>query len=1157
MHAKKTMRFLGLLMAVSMLLSLAAPALAAPPSPEQDTKEFGSVALDGKGAARPHEQPLIKDLKLARLYGDIPNPRAYKRLMEAERQALAAGVSPKTLGYGTQAAEQILYVLVEFTGTQTFDILDEETCEPTGETITIEGPLHNMIPHPGPRDNNTFWAEDFSAELYQSLLFDDASGGIGVVRTDLNNGAGVDLTGKTFRAYYNEVSEGAYDPGGMVVGWIQVPVSEGEYGADGCIPGVGFTTDNRNGPFWRFAADALDALNAMYPDFDWTVWDPDGDGFVNNIQFIHAGMGQEAGGGAQGDFSIWSKSTWVNWPDGYLVDPVNNIRVNHIGVNPENIDVGVAAEEFGHTVFGLPDLYSYDYTYSNSIGFWTIMSGGSWNGELGGMEPAPFPLWFRWLVGWANESNMAIFDINSEEATVTLGQREKTPEGTLEGLMFRLPDIVEIIENPMDTGQAWWGARGDLMENTLIQGFDLTGATAPVVFSFDSWWDIEVDWDYGFFKVSTDGGATWDVLPDTTGFLTDANPNAQNQGWGLTGAGEGRLEFDLSAYAGQNVLVRLEYWTDMAVNELGWFVDNFSLDDATGNLFTDNVESPPGGWTVDGWLLVPYEKTSPNYYMAEWVNYSGFDHGLHYAYQTVYTDDDEWEVDRVNYNAPGLLVYYRDTRWDTTMPGDFFAPPSIGYKQGLLVVDSHPWPWRWESDGANLGGRVQSADATFTLHDKAAVDVRRGNWTTGEIIETNTFGPIPADPTFNDWYGYYPGFWYPDEGGPYVYWVDTDASTVIPAEDIYSVRISHWDGAPFQELYGARVAGYPLADGNPGDWWYNPGGRVNWGVHFDVEEVAPDGSWAKVHVYRYALDYTFTSDKDMVEATPMNPEPQTFTFTATKTGTGTSPEPAQFVFDLPETLDYVSVEANYGDYSWHPGTRQVRWSGWVGQPLEVTINTMATGASTVWASVDDGAGVTDLLGWATGARVNVQQGFAGYKSTKDAYIDLWDPNGNHGGEYWVRVRQTNIQKALVRFDDLMDRIPAGAQVTSAMLSLTSHAPTNAQWQEVKVAPVLTDWVEGQVTWNQAALGMPWTTPGGDYGDAVDAVVVDTPDERYTWDVTEIVQDWVDGVHPNYGFALFSDTQKGSVQYRFWGHDWPSPPADPNAYPALVIEYYLP
>ena len=49
-------------------------------------------------------------------------------------------------------------------------------------------------------------------------------------------------------------------------------------------------------------------------------------------------------------------------------------------LQPENADVGVFCEEFGHNVFGLPDLYTLDF--ENSIGFWGIMAAGAWGGVI-------------------------------------------------------------------------------------------------------------------------------------------------------------------------------------------------------------------------------------------------------------------------------------------------------------------------------------------------------------------------------------------------------------------------------------------------------------------------------------------------------------------------------------------------------------------------------------------------------------------------------------------------------------------------------------------------------------------------------------------------------------------------------------------------------
>ena len=45
--------------------------------------------------------------------------------------------------------------------------------------------------------------------------------------------------------------------------------------------------------------EVVDAVNADDPAFAWQTYDGDGNGFVDNFTVLHAGMGQEAGGGQQ------------------------------------------------------------------------------------------------------------------------------------------------------------------------------------------------------------------------------------------------------------------------------------------------------------------------------------------------------------------------------------------------------------------------------------------------------------------------------------------------------------------------------------------------------------------------------------------------------------------------------------------------------------------------------------------------------------------------------------------------------------------------------------------------------------------------------------------------------------------------------------------
>ncbi len=274
----------------------------------------------------------------------------------------------------------------------------------------------------------------------------------------------------------------------------------------------------------------VDAVEADNPAFSWQKYDGNADGIVDNFTVIHAGMGQEAGGGAEGDFAIWSHASLLDFPTGYLACakgsagcPDRDVFVREYSMDPENIDIGVISEEFGHAAFGLPDLYTTDT--DSSISNWAIMESGSWNGKLGGMQPAPFPLWFKYILGWAKPLEIN-YDTGLSIAKV--GQLSLRPAGTQSGIKINLPDKTVEVPNPLGTGQAWWSAVGDLLSNTITHQFDLTGTTAPV-FSFASSWSIEEDWDYGYVEVSADGGATWAILQDMDGVLPEHQPQRQQR----------------------------------------------------------------------------------------------------------------------------------------------------------------------------------------------------------------------------------------------------------------------------------------------------------------------------------------------------------------------------------------------------------------------------------------------------------------------------------------------------------------------------------------------------------------------------------------------------------------------------------------------------
>ncbi len=98
------------------------------------------------------------------------------------------------------------------------------------------------------------------------------------------------------------------------------------------------------------------------------------------------------------------------------------------------------------------------------------------------------------------------------------------------------------------------------------------------VYSGDSvklwmWYDIETDWDYAYVEVSTDGSTFTPIAGSVT---TESDPNGNNRGHGITGSSGGWIEagFDLSAYLGQLVFIRISYYTDSYVANEWIYVDD-------------------------------------------------------------------------------------------------------------------------------------------------------------------------------------------------------------------------------------------------------------------------------------------------------------------------------------------------------------------------------------------------------------------------------------------------------------------------------------------------------------------------------------------------------------------------------------------------------
>ena len=129
------------------------------------------------------------------------------------------------------------------------------------------------------------------------------------------------------------------------------------------------------------------------------------------------------------------------------------------------------------------------------------------------------------------------------------------------------------------SGMSWYSGASDLRDVSIVGTVDLSGMSEATL-TFDTYYAIEEQWDFGFVQVSTDGGITWTSLANDytrSDIVPDGYPDIAANLPGFTGFGSGNMAFDLSAYVGSQVMIAFRYMTDWGYTELGWFVDNIAI----------------------------------------------------------------------------------------------------------------------------------------------------------------------------------------------------------------------------------------------------------------------------------------------------------------------------------------------------------------------------------------------------------------------------------------------------------------------------------------------------------------------------------------------------------------------------------------------------
>ncbi len=163
--------------------------------------------------------------------------------------------------------------------------------------------------------------------------------------------------------------------------------------------------------------------------------------------------------------------------------------------------------------------------------------------------------------------------------------------------------------------------------------------------------------------------------------------------------------------------------------------------------------------------------------------------------------------------------------------------------------------------------------------------------------------------------------------------------------------------------------------------------------------------------------------------------------------------------------------------------------------------------------------------------------------SQDTALMLTNPTTNYGsaagttaGFYTAPGQE---ERSLLQYDL---SAYAGYTVNSATLYMYRYYKYSSGTLSADVHRVTVPWLEGEATWNSAKTGVTWSQAGGDYDPTVIANNVlpsTTINAWFSWDITDLVQDWVDGTYDNEGLLVKQTSFAGYTYSAFYSKEYGS------------------
>lgn len=190
--------------------------------------------------------------------------------------------------------------------------------------------------------------------------------------------------------YFVENSLGQFTPEFDVYGPVLLPNVRAYYGGNGA------NGDDDNPHFM-----AIHAMRILDDEVDFSQYDNDGDGVIDNVFIIYAGQGEHDSTVRD---AVWPHSWDVTSASPFRKYYFDDVLLDHYACtceHPTGYDrpdgIGTFVHEFSH-VMGLPDLYVTTYSGGFTPGAYQALDSGPYNND--GLTPPNYSSYERCTLGW-------------------------------------------------------------------------------------------------------------------------------------------------------------------------------------------------------------------------------------------------------------------------------------------------------------------------------------------------------------------------------------------------------------------------------------------------------------------------------------------------------------------------------------------------------------------------------------------------------------------------------------------------------------------------------------------------------------------------------------------------------------------------------------